>query len=99
MALPNKRAKWPSAQILTRSVLVNEAGPIRFVDTEAAAKYLALDSYTLECYRSLDNGPAFYKFGRYVRYAVSDLDAWAESCRRSTSASPRAPQILPVDAT
>lgn len=99
MARPNNRAKWPSAQLFTRAVLVNEAGPVRFVDTEAAAKYLALDAHTLECYRSLDSGPAFYKFGRYVRYAVSDLDAWAESCRRSTSASPVAPRILPVDAT
>ncbi len=99
MARPNNRAKWPSAQLLTRAVHADEAGPVRFVDTEAAAKYLALDAHTLECYRSLDSGPAFYKFGRYVRYAVSDLDAWAESCRRSTSASPSAPRILPVDAT
>lgn len=74
MARPNNRAKWPSAQLLTRAVHVDEAGPVRFVDTEAAAKYLALDAHTLECYRSLDSGPAFYKFGRYVRYAVSDLD-------------------------
>jgi hypothetical protein len=43
------------------------------------------------------DGPAFYKFGRYVRYAVSDFDAWAESCRRSTAASPVAPRILMVN--
>ncbi len=99
MPRQNNRAKWPSAEILARAKLMKEAGPVRFVDTEAAAKYLALDAHTLECYRSLDSGPAFYKFGRYVRYSVSDLDAWAESCRRSTSASPVAPRILPVDAT
>ena len=91
--------RWPTPEILHRARFVEDAGPIRFVDTEAAARYLALSAHTLECYRSLDSGPAFYKFGRYVRYAVSDLDTWAESCRRSTSASPVAPRVLPVDAT
>lgn len=81
MPRANNRAKWPSADVLARATYVEEAGPVRFVDTEAAARYLALDSHTLECYRSLDTGPAFYKFGRYVRYAVSDLDTWAEHCR------------------
>ena len=99
MVRPNNRAKWPSARLLTRAVLVDEAGPVRFVDTEAAAKYLALEPHTLACYRSLDTGPAFYKFGRYIRYAVADLDVWADSCRRSTSASPVAPRVLPVDAS
>ena len=95
----NERTKWPSADVMARATFVKEAGPVRFVDTEAAATYLALDAHTLECYRSLDTGPAFYKFGRYVRYAVSDLDAWAESCRRATAASPEAPRILSVDRT
>lgn len=97
MPRPNQRAKWPSASILSRAVLVAEAGPIRFVDTAAAARYLALDPHTLECYRSLDTGPAFYKFGRYIRYAIADLDAWAQTCRRSTTASPEAPRTLPAD--
>lgn len=92
-------SSWPSTELLQRATFVDDAGPVRFVDTEAAARYLALDAHTLECYRSLDSGPAFYKFGRYVRYAVTDLDVWAESCRRSTSASPHAPRVLPVDAT
>lgn len=99
MSRPNNRAKWPSADLLARAVYVEDAGPVRFVDTDAAARYLALDAHTLECYRSLYTGPAFYKFGRYVRYAVGDLDAWAESCRRSTTASPEAPRILPLNRT
>ena len=82
MPRANNRAKWPLADLLARATYVEDAGPVRFVDTEAAARYLALDSHTLECYRSLDTGPAFYKFGRYVRYAVPDLDAWAEHCRK-----------------
>jgi len=99
MPRPNHRAKWPTAAILARAVFVDEAGPVRFVDTEAASKYLALDAHTLECYRSLDTGPAFYKFGRYVRYAIADLDVWAENCRRSTTASPEPPRIRPDDMT
>lgn len=93
------QSRWPSADILKRAVFIKDAGPIRFVDTEAAAKYLALEAHSLECYRSLGGGPIFHKFGKYVRYAVDDLDAWAESCRRVTTASPAAPRILPIDLT
>lgn len=91
--------RWPSPDILRRAQFVADAGPIRFVDTEAAARYLALSAHTLECYRSLGGGPAYHKFGKRVRYAVDDLDAWATSCRRSTAASPEAPRVLFVDQT
>lgn len=91
--------RWPSPDILRRAKFVDDAGPIRFVDTEAAARYLALETHTLECYRSLGGGPAYHKFGKWVRYAVDDLDAWAESCRRCTTASPTAPRVLPLDRT
>jgi hypothetical protein len=73
-----------------------ETGPIRFVDTEAAAGYLALETHTLECYRSLSDSPSYNKFGKYVRYTVDGLDAWAASCRRVTTAPPVAPRILPI---
>lgn len=91
--------RWPTPDILRRARFVDDAGPIRFVDTEAAARYLALEAHTLECYRSVGGGPVYHKFGRWVRYAIEDLDAWAESCRRSTTASPAPPRILPVDQT
>lgn len=93
----NQQRHWPTADILRRARFIDDAGPIRFVNTESAARYLALEAHTLECYRSVGGGPVFYKFGKWVRYAVDDLDAWAESCRRSTSASPQAPRVLPVD--
>lgn len=89
--------RWPAPDVLRRAQFVSDAGPIRFVDTEAAARYLALEAHTLECYRSLGGGPAYHKFGKWVRYAVDDLDAWAASCRRSTVASPEAPRVLSVD--
>lgn len=56
--------------------MVDDTGKIPFVDTEAAAHYLALSPHSLECYRSLGGGPPFYKFGKFVRYSVADLEAW-----------------------
>ena len=53
----NPQRRWPTPDILRRSRFVDDAGPIRFVDTEAAARYLALEAHTLECYRSLGGGP------------------------------------------
>lgn len=88
------QARWPAPDILRRARFVKDAGPIGFVDTEATARYLALSAHTLECYRSLDTGPAYHRFGKWVRYAVEDLDAWAAKCRRSTAASPEAPRTL-----
>jgi hypothetical protein len=93
----DQQRRWPTPDIVRRAKFVDDAGPIRFVDTEAAARYLGLEAHSLECYRSVGGGPVFHKFGRYVRYAVDDLDAWAETCRRVTTASPAAPRILPID--
>ncbi|MFG1244594.1 DNA-binding protein [Xanthobacter versatilis] len=87
-AQPQRR--WPTPDIVKRA---------RFVDTEAVACYLALEAHTLECYRSLGGGPVYHKFGKWVRYAVDDLDSWAKSCQRSTTASHAAPRVLPVDLT
>lgn len=79
-----EQRRWPTPDTIQRAQFADDAGPIRFVDTEAAARYLTLTPHTLECYRSLGGGPAFYKFGKWVRYAVKDLDAWAAE-RRCTS--------------
>lgn len=91
--------RWPSPDILRRARFVDDAGEIRFVDTEAAARYLAQEAHTLEWYRSLGGGPAYHKFGKWVRYAIDDLDAWAGSCRRSATAKPAAARDLSVDQT
>jgi hypothetical protein len=73
----NPHGRWPTAEIMRRARQVDDTGLIPFVDTEAAARYLALSPHSLECYRSLGGGPPFYKFGKFVRYAVPDLEAWA----------------------
>lgn len=77
----NPDARWPTADIMRRARIVEDTGLIPFVDTEAAARYLALSPHSLECYRSLGGGPPFYKFGKFVRYAVSDLEAWTAERR------------------
>ncbi|OGN43871.1 MAG: hypothetical protein A2623_13715 [Caulobacterales bacterium RIFCSPHIGHO2_01_FULL_70_19] len=61
-------------------------GPAPFVTTETAARYLALSPHSLECYRAKGTGPAFYKFGKAVRYAITDLEAWIAACRHSQTA-------------
>lgn len=68
--------RWPTAEVLTRAVLVDDLGPSPFVTTDTAARFLSLSPHSLECYRSGGYGPPYYKFGKSVRYAVSDLEAW-----------------------
>jgi predicted DNA-binding transcriptional regulator AlpA len=57
-----------------------------FVDTEATALRLGVSESYLNKARLAGNGPPFHKFGRSVRYKVSEVDEWAEGRRRvSTS--------------
>lgn len=77
----NAGSRWPTPEVMRTAVMVADTGKVPFVDTVAAARYLAISPHSLECYRSLGGGPPFYKFGRFVRYAVPDLEAWVEHCR------------------
>jgi excisionase family DNA binding protein len=59
-----------------------------YVRTRDAARYLSLSYRTLEKLRVTGRGPQYFKMGRAVLYAFSDLDAWlAANRRRSTSES------------
>ena len=82
----NSGGRWPPVEIMKKAVMVEDMGKIPFVDTEAAARYLALSPHSLECYRSLGGGPPFYKFGKFVRYAVADIEAWAAEHRHVRTA-------------
>lgn len=82
----NPHTRWPPVEIMRRAREVDDTGLIPFVDTEAAARYLALSPHSLECYRSLGGGPPFYKFGKFVRYAVADLEGWAAERRHDRTA-------------
>lgn len=83
----NPDGRWPTADIMRRARHVDDTGLIPFVDTEAAARYLSLSPHSLECYRSLGGGPPFYKFGKFVRYAVADLQLWAAGRRQEQTAA------------
>jgi predicted DNA-binding transcriptional regulator AlpA len=40
---------------------------------------------TLRTWRWRGDGPRFFRFGRSIRYALSDLNEWLESARRSST--------------
>ncbi len=53
-----------------------------YVSSAEAAKLLGLARGTLPAWRSKGEGPAFYRFGRSIRYRRSELEAWAADRRR-----------------
>ena len=61
-----------------------------YVRTRDAARYLSLSHRTLEKLRVTGAGPEYFKMGRAVLYAISELDAWLARNRRcSTSDTSR----------
>ena len=63
---------------LGRLTFLSQLAPLPLVDPTTAAQFLKVRRHTLACYRSLGDGPAYYKFGRWIRYALADLNAWAD---------------------
>jgi helix-turn-helix protein len=60
-----------------------------FLTEREAAALLHLSPATLSRWRWIGDGPPFKKFGRSVRYARADLEAFAAAAsRRSTSTPP-----------
>ena len=53
-----------------------------FLPPREAASLLRLSVRTLSGYRIKGEGPAYYKFGRSIRYTLEDLRQWAESRRQ-----------------
>ena len=51
------------------------------LDERAAANYLQKPPGTLQQWRYLGKGPAYFKFGRSVRYSRSDLRAFRDAHR------------------
>lgn len=68
-----------------------EMEPLPLVDPTAAAEFLTIKRHTLACYRNLGEGPPFYKFGRWIRYARADLRQW-----RGIDASAESAWALPT---
>ena len=70
--------------------------PKRVLRAPEAANYIGLSESTLAKRRLYGQPPAFLNLGgRAIGYAIDDLDAWLESCRRrSTSQQPANQQQL-----
>jgi excisionase family DNA binding protein len=49
----------------------------RFIDDREAAAFLGLSRTYLRQLRVKGGGCRFFRFGRAVRYRLTDLDAWA----------------------
>lgn len=62
-----------------------EHRPTDKLDTEGAATYCGVGKSTLEKLRLTGGGPAYLKPTRSVVYQVSDLDAWLDRSRRSST--------------
>jgi len=58
----------------------------KFLNTRDAAKFLGLSAYTLEAWRHRGGGPKFRKFGKAVRYADADLEAFVKASARDNTA-------------
>jgi excisionase family DNA binding protein len=54
----------------------------------AAAEYLGVSTSTLAKWRMRGDPPAYRKLGRVIVYDQTDLDAWLESCRRTSTSEP-----------
>ena len=59
-----------------------------FLTTSEAGEYVGLSRRTLEKMRTTGNGPAYRKHGRYVRYHISDLDAWSTTRQKNSTSEP-----------
>lgn len=51
----------------------------QYLTPAEVANILQIPSKTLEHWRSIEEGPAYIKMGRHVRYRRSDVDSWAEA--------------------
>ena len=56
------------------------------VNTEAAAHLLNVSAVTLAKWRVSGEGPQFLKFGRSVKYRISDLQEWILGQQRESTA-------------
>jgi hypothetical protein len=54
------------------------------VDSRQAAAYLGCSAQWLAVLRMRHTGPSYIKHGSWIRYRVSDLDAWTDLHRVTT---------------
>ena len=61
---------------------MEEAAMDRLLDSRSTAAYLGVHPMTLSKWRAEHEGPTHLKIGKAVRYRLSDLVAWLETCAR-----------------
>lgn len=54
-----------------------------FLNENQLAELICQSVRTIQKWRVTGNGPAFYKFGRSVRYHHSEIAEWAEMRRKA----------------
>lgn len=81
---------------MTRMSSVPSPVAPRYVRTPDAAVHLGLSPRTLEKHRCYGTGPIYRKLGGRIVYALSDLDAWAEIGRRSSTSDPGSGTVHPA---
>ncbi|MDA3918971.1 MAG: helix-turn-helix domain-containing protein [Deltaproteobacteria bacterium] len=59
----------------------------QFLNRSQAAEFLNLRKCTLEAWAIRGGGPAFVKFGRAVRYRISDLENYIKDRTRQNTIS------------
>lgn len=55
------------------------------IDTNELARRTGVSTITFARMRCKGSGPSFVKIGRSVKYRWSDVEAWLERCRRSST--------------
>ena len=59
-----------------------------FLSSDDVANFLGLSPRTLERFRLEGRGPAYFKFGRIVRYRKAETLKWAEAQLRTSTSDP-----------
>jgi hypothetical protein len=62
-----------------------------YLTSTEAAEFLRLSPATLIKQRMIGSGPRFRKFGQRVRYALADLEAWADAQAFTMTSDPNYP--------
>jgi predicted DNA-binding transcriptional regulator AlpA len=70
--------------------------PPRYLRTPEAARFLGLSHRTLEKHRTYGTGPVYRKIGGRVVYVLSDLEAWAEQGRATSTSDPAHGRVPPA---
>jgi excisionase family DNA binding protein len=60
----------------------------QILDQKQAAHLLGLSPRTMEAWRLTAGGPRYIKVGGRVRYRRSDLEAWLDTRRRTSTSDP-----------